>query len=137
MYLFTTDDRIPVKIGDVTFWISPLTNDTRADISTAVSLSSGKKRLDVKKLYSLYIKYAVKRIDGVKLPRGGVYKVKKDKKGNLTETCLKEVLNLSCAPMLAQAALSLFSEIKPLDIEGVVVDIEETIPEKKLESLSL
>ena len=137
MYLFTKDDRIPVKIGDVTFWISPLINETRADISTAVTLSSGEKRVDVKKLYRLYIKYAVKRVDGVLLPNQDAYKVKKDKKGNLTDACVDDILNLSCAPTLAQAALSLFTEIKEVDIEGIKVDIQGTMPEKKLESLSL
>ena len=136
MYLFTKEDRVPVKIGDVTFWIAPLDNDERAEISTAVTNQGGTKRVDVKKLYQLYLKYAVKRIDGVKMPNGKPWKIKFTKTGHLTEDSLDKLLTLACAPQLAQVALDLFTEIKESKIEGVEVDIKGTIPEKKLESLS-
>ena len=137
MYLFSKTDRIPVVIDEVTFWIAPISNEQKADIASIVGFDGGEKSIDREKMYRACLKYSVKRVDGVLLPAGGKFQVKLDKKGNLTEKSVDDLMMLSCSAKLASASVILMNEIKDVDLDGVTVDIKGTIPEKKLESLSL
>ncbi len=137
MTLFDKNDRIPVKIGDVTFWVAPLNQNEKAELATAIGFDSGEKVTDMNKLYRCCVKHCVKRVDGVTRPNGTKYAAKLDNKGNLTDKAVDDIMMLGCSSQLARAASILWSEVKEVDIEGVTVDIKGTMPEKKLESLSL
>ncbi len=118
--IYRCSDRLPVKIGDITFKISPLTFQARSEIQSDLMLASkGDMERAVQASYKS-IKHAVKDISGLETYDGEDYKLSFDNEGSLTDECVSDLLNLEVFTELAMVAMSLLKGVpdKILDNDG-------------------
>jgi hypothetical protein len=79
MIIYKMSDRIPVEIGELRFWISPLSYGQKMDLSNCSSVVSGEQKIDGVKFASLLLKYSIKEIEGLTNFDGTEYKLSFDK----------------------------------------------------------
>lgn len=102
--IYKTTDRIPVKISDITVFISPLTYAQKEEIQNAFMQNK------VFEASRLAIKYAVKKLDGVSLSDGSSYTLELEN-GALTDGCVDDLLNMSQSQKLAMVCSTLVGSI--------------------------
>lgn len=103
--VYRISDTFDVKIGQVTFKISPLDYKTKADMQSKVI--SGKP-MDAA---VLALKNAVKDVSGLKLPDGSSYKLEMEENGSLSDNTINDLLNIPEAAQLNVVAISLIHGI--------------------------
>ena len=130
MIIFKTTDRVPVKIADVTFWISPLTLDQRRQINDLTKLSGGAEKVDGFSAAEYYVKFGVKSIDGLTLADGSAYQCAYGEDGTLDDATLGDIFQLGCFSQLITACTNL-SAIAANKIEGVSIDLKAVKASKK------
>jgi hypothetical protein len=126
MIIHKITDKIKVKIGEIAFWVSPLSWDQKQDILSDAKMNDGK----VSNRNSTYkcIKYAVKDIEGVVLSDGSPYTLKLEN-GVLSDESVEEILNLELSPRLIMTCYSLvhgvpnkiFNPVTGEPLEGVEI----------------
>lgn len=126
MIIHKITDRIKVKIGEITFHLSPLSWDQKQDILSETKMveGSGKNRNSTYKC----LKYAVKDIEGVTLEDGSPYTLKLEN-GILSDECVEDLLNLELSPKLIMACFSfvqgvpnkIFNPVTGEVVEGVEI----------------
>lgn len=110
--VFKRSDRIAVKVGDLTFKLAPMTIDQKTECQQA--FLKGNSKADLKELTKgiiLSLKYSVKSVDGLVDANDEPYKVSLDDKGNLTDECIDDLLNLQTGKQLTQICASLTNGI--------------------------
>lgn len=135
--IYKTTDKLPVKIGDITFKISPLSFEHRSLIQADLSLSS-KGDLSAAGAASFKaIKYAVKSIEGVETLDDSKYELEFDGK-ELKDECVNNLLNLEVSLDLIRVALSLLGGVpdKIVDehgkpVKGITLLYKKTSSKKK------
>ena len=101
--IYRTSDKLPVKIQDITFKISPLTFQHRSEIQS--HLSKAQDDFNEASIGSFKaIKYAVKEIDGVENYDGSDYKLEFED-NVLTDDCVNDLLNLEVFLDLANSLI--------------------------------
>jgi len=126
MIIYKTTDRIKVKIGEVTFHLSPLTWDQKQDILNDAKLSEGKPSNRNSTYKSL--KYAIKSVEGISLADGTAYQVDLDN-GILSDACVEDILNLELSPKLILACYSM--------VQGVPNNIYNPMTGEKIEGVEI
>lgn len=107
-------DRISFKIGSVSFILSPLSYLQKQELSDCTRMVAGEQHFDLVKAQSLYVKYSLKDIKGLKDYNGEDYKLEFD--GDfLTDDCVSEILNLEEREKLTNASWQILNGIKPLE----------------------
>lgn len=104
--IYRLTDRIPVKIGELTFWLSPLSMDQKAKIEGNRKLVSGVEEENALEGARLAIKFSVKALDGVECANSEPYVLEFDPDGALTDECVSEIMNLDGAEKLVRLALN-------------------------------
>lgn len=128
--ILKTTDRVKVKIGDVTFTIAPLTYHQKQELANCTTMRGGQERLDLAKSQALYLKYAVKGIEGVEDYSGNKYDLEFE--GDyLTDNCVSDLFHLEEREKLSLASWQILNGIKELKdpvsgekLEGVSIEVE-------------
>lgn len=135
MIVYRTTDRIPVKIGDVTIWICPLSAGQYAEVVSLTKYKGGREIPDPGAMAILTLRYCVKSVDGlgdVKYADGTDFLLEFDESGNLTEDSLSvliQVLGSDKLTLLAsQVAVKGIGDHK---IPGVKIDLKNAVTAKK------
>lgn len=104
MKIRKTTEKVPVKIGELTFKISPLSFEQKCDIQNLLAAGGSTSILKASKLA---IKYAVKDVEGLENHDGSKYEVKFDEIGlsdetidDLANTEINDSLNYVCITLL-------------------------------------
>lgn len=84
-------DRVKLSVGELTFIVAPLSRDQKREISqTTVTIEGGEPQMNLWEAQALYLKYGLKKIEGLKDYHGKDYVLKFENNG-LTEECLSEL----------------------------------------------
>jgi hypothetical protein len=126
-------DRIPVKMGEIKFWISPLKHEHRVHLSQFIKKVSGEDVVDTSGMGLYVLKCAIKEVEGVSIHDGSAYELEFDANGILTDDCLEEVLRMTNTMTLLQVVGKLIQEVKDYQIEGVEIDLKgvKSVSKKK------
>lgn len=131
MVIYKISDRIPVEVGGLKFWLSPLTYAQRIEIADATKMQSGVEIADTRLIAFLSIKFSVKEVEGLKNADGSDYILSVDSNGSLSDECVSDLMNLDLCPKIVSAASALMREIKEHEIEGVKIDLKGVKDSKK------
>ncbi len=134
--IYRREDRIPVRIGDITVKLSPLSIQQKTEIMQ--SAINGRKNADygeANKSVVLALKYAIKGIEGVEDSEGKPYVLQFEGE-SLTDACVGDLLNLGMTGKLTQVCISLangikdeFTDERGEKLEGVDI-VKASTPEK-------
>lgn len=130
--IFRPTDRIPVKIGEVTYWLAPLTASEKQELYASFRTKGGEETMDREAYARTAIKLSLKKVEGVNNPDGTPFEVETDDRGYLTELSLDDVLCLPDDIRLAACIDRL--TYKPqdlLNLDGVEVDLKRVQSVKK------
>lgn len=95
--IYRLSDRIPVKIGDVTFKLGSMTAAQKADLAECYTTVNGETVVDHTQAAIKVMKYTVKDIDGVEYATGGgEYKLSfvNGCQAELTDDCVSELMGM-------------------------------------------
>jgi len=129
MKIYRTTDRIPVKLGDLTFWFSPFKWEHKIEVSTKTLLKSGETSITASQA-RLAIKYSIKAVDGL-MSHDGTPIILELENDVLTDDSVEDVMQLENISKLTTIAFTWLNEIKDVAIEGVTVDFSSTTNTKK------
>ena len=130
MKIFRVTDRIPVKIGELTFWLSPLKWEHKIAVSNAIQLKSGDTHITTMQAKTT-IKYSVKAVDGIQNHDGTPLVLDLDESGALTDDSVEDLLQLEQFPVLVKQALTWLNGPSDTVLDGVSVDFGATQSTKK------
>lgn len=128
--VYRKEDRIKVKVGNITVKISPLTYREKAEAQAMIMSNTTNAGMDGS-LYAL--KCCIKEIEGLKLPDGSKYELKfEDDK--LTDECVDDLTNieendklfLACLAFLNGIPKKFINPITGEELEGVKIIKEKS-----------
>lgn len=135
MKIRKTTEKIPVKVGDLTFKISPLSFEQKCDIQNVLMAGTA---ISILKASKLAIKYAVKEIEGLENVDGSKYEVKFDEQGlsdevidDLANTEIGDSLNYMCISLLNGLPSRFEHPVTKEPLKGVSFIETEKTEEKK------
>lgn len=131
MKIYKSSDRIPVKLGPVTFWLSPMLWKHKTEIIGLTQMSGGQEKVDGNKIAFLTVKYSLKSVDGLQCADGSPYELETDSDGIPSDDAVSELFQLDNADRLVLVASTWIHKIKPLDLEGVEIDLAQVKSTKK------
>ncbi len=114
--IFRTSDKIPVKIGDITLTISPMSLAQKTELQS-VMLSAKTDPMRAVKGAGLAIRFAVKGVTGVECMDGSPWTPTFGDDGILTEDSCDELLNLEESPKLIALCTQLVAGVP---VNGVI-----------------
>lgn len=109
--LYRTSDRIPIKIGDAIFRVSPLTKAQKISVQSMIMKENGDLIEDTYEKAALLFKYSIKGVEGVEYATGGNYVVEMED-GVLSDKCVDDLLNMEEKNKLAVVLWSFVDSIK-------------------------
>ena len=134
MRIYKTSDRIPVKIDDVEFKISPLTFEQKSIISSCVKTVAGETVYDGSRAAFLGVKYAVKEVKGI--THGEEEFELEFDDGVLSDECVNDLLNLELNEKIIITCTNLLCGIPDKIIDTTtgtpLVGVEFNRPTKKV-----
>lgn len=123
MKILRLKDRLKITVGDVKFWISPINAIQKKEIAGCTKMQGGKETFDLFAAQMLYLKYGLKKIEGIKDYNDKDYELEFD--GDyLSDESVSEIMTLECSPKFLEAAWSVFNGITGEKIEGAKVEVE-------------
>ena len=132
MIIYRLTDRIPVQIGELTFWLAPLSASQKSELLSLVTVHAGEERVKPMEVALRCVSMSLKKLEGVKTADGEPYELSFDPSGNLSRECAEEIFGLDGAEkMLLVCKEFAFSELKDPKLEGVVVDFSKVHTLKK------
>ena len=131
MIVYKVTDRIPVKIGEITFWVSPLTFSQRNELASYAQMKGGVENIDNMKVVMSVLKFSLKQVDGLTCADGSPYVLELGQDGCATDDAIGEIMGISGADKLITAASMLAGQIKEHDIKGVKIDLTQVRSVKK------
>ena len=124
-------DLIPIKIQDVTFWITPLNQEQKLKIIDSAINDNGEKLVDVAKQGTMAMRLCIKEVEGLETSDGKPYKLKFDKTGELSVETINDLLSLHFCQQALVACYQLMINPQSIDVKGVDVDLGRVKPLKK------
>ena len=124
-------DFIPLKIDDITVWITPLTQEQKSQIIALMTLADGQKEADIIAQGSMAMRYSIKDIEGIKTLDGKKYKLRFRKDGTLTDECVAELVNMTHGEKALVACYQLMLNPSKVKVQGVEVDLKGSKVVKK------
>lgn len=131
MIVYKTSDKIPVKIGDLTFMLSPMKWAHKQEIADLIKKRSGNDVLEPVKEAFLTLKYSVKAVRGAKCADGTDYELPIDENGIATDEGVEDLFQFDSVPSLITVALTWFDKVKEIKLDGVSVDFGAVETKKK------
>ena len=131
MVIYPINYRIPVKLGTVTVWISPLSWGHKQEILNCKKLEGGVEVDDAMKRVFLTLKYSMKSVDGLTNPDGSPYVLTLDTAGNASEDAISDLMQMDGFATLIKICATLMGEIKDLEVDGVKVTVKDGLIVKK------
>ena len=121
--VYRVTDKLPVKIGDIIFQISPLTFAQRAEIQADLTKAAKGDLSKATDASYKAIKYAVKSVENLTNIDGTPYQVTLENK-ILTDECVNDLLNLEEYMKLSAVTTNLINGVpeKICDAEGKVIE---------------
>lgn len=133
MIVYKTTDRIPVKIGEVTLWIAPLSAGQYAEVVSLTKLKGGQEIPNAGGMALLTLSYCIKSVDGLdaKFLDGSEFELEfeGEKISDESLNCLIQILGSDKLCLLASQVAT--KGIGNYKIPGVVIDLKSAIPVKK------
>ena len=127
--IYRTTDRVNIKIGDLTFKLSPLSFYQKMEVTSQKTIEEGQSVEDIMKMTFMSIKFAVKEVEGFVTVDGSKYELSFDEQGNLTDQCVEELLNSEVSEELMYSALNM--------VNGVPSVIRNPITGAKIEGVEI
>lgn len=135
MVIYRPSDKIPVKIGDLTLLISPLSAEQNAMILSLTRMKGGEEVADAARMALVTLKYCVKEVQGLNgatFADGSPVSFDFDENGILTDDSITVLYGLLNTATLNLLAAKLATEgIKKHDIPGVSFELDKVITSKK------
>lgn len=135
MVVYRITDRIPVKIGDATFWLAPLSSEQKSRIFALAITKSGTSIENAFKGAVLTMQFSLKKLEGVMTATGEPYELEFGEDGMLTEQCAEELCSLGAGAQIIKLAIKWAQDtIKSpaeCDMTGVEVDFAKVESVKK------
>lgn len=107
-------DRIKLTISGIDFYIAPLAVFQKHDVQSCTYIKEGKEYYDLLKAQSLYIKYALKKVVGLKYHDESDFELKFDANGDLSDESINEIFNMPIRSQLNTAAFQLLNGLTEL-----------------------
>lgn len=137
MIIYRLTDRIPVRIGEVTFWLAPLSASQKSELLSLITVKQGEERVKPMELSVRAIQFALKKIEGVQDASGETYELLVGEDGYVTRECVEEVLGLDGSDLLIRTCKHFaLEDITDPKVEGVVVDFANVQTLKKSAKVS-
>lgn len=131
MIIYRMTDRIPIKIGGVTFQVAPLSHYQKATLLEFRKTLKGVELIDSFKLTEKVMACSIKGVDGLTLRDGSPYELKWDDSGELTTDCVAELMQVDGFEKMIQVVQKFaFDSITDPKLEGVEIDFG-AVPLKK------
>lgn len=132
MIIYRVTDRVPVKIGDVEFFLAPLSLKQKQEIISHFRVKAGEETFDREKYAFAAVKKSVKEVHGLNLLDGTAYQLSFDSNGELTDECVEDLLSIDPDGRLRAACDRFqFTGLKNGDLEGVTIDLSRAKDVKK------
>lgn len=133
MIILRIGDRVPVKIGEVTFWLTPLTQAQKTELLAYFKQKSGEEVVDKQAYAHRAARMAIKAVEGLKLIDNSEYQLTFDENEELTQECLEELLGLQGSQsMLSACDRFVFQGVEGTsELEGVTIDLSKAKSLKK------
>lgn len=136
MRVYLPTDRIPVRIGEITFWISPLSVAQKSILSGYFRMEGGEEIADRKGMNEKLMRLSVKGVDGVEDASGEPLVLEVGADGELTDDSYEVLKELSGAHLLVKLCMGFVSKIHDPGIEGIKVDLDQVVSVKKKQKMS-
>ena len=135
MVVYKITDRIPLKIGDATFWVAPLSWADRSELLSCYQTKSGEETHEPLKIGMLTLKMSIKEVDGVQYSDGTEFGCELDDRGRLTDDCVSELCQLDCVDKLVTVCSKLaMNGPAKMDLDGVEINFSNVKSAKKKQS---
>lgn len=125
MIVYKMSDRIPIEIGEIKLWVSPLSYGQKMELASCSTMVSGEQKIDGQKFATLLIKFSIKEVEGITNFDGTPYELSFDKDGTLSQDCLDELLQIEQSAAILRAATHLFTSMTDYDLDGVKIDMKQ------------
>ena len=130
MIIYKSTDRIPIKIGALGLTLAPLTFEQKKTLFSNVKQRAGKPVEDVEDAAKKALKYSIKEIKGAKQWDGSDFKLNFDNQGNLIDSCVEALMNLSDSGKIMDSVSKIMSNRLADEVEGVEI-VRESVGKKK------
>lgn len=131
MIIYRLTDRIPVKVGGLTFWLSPLSYEQKTNLLDCKKMQAGVEVADGGQRARLALKYAVKGVDGLKCSDGSPYAPVMDADGTLSMESVDELTGLDACLPLVRVCVGLINGVSDPGVEGAEVKLSEVVDGRK------
>ena len=135
MVVYRTTDQIPLKIGKMTLWISPLSALQKTDILGCTKMRAGEEIADAPKMALYTMKMCIRKLEGLngtKYSDGSSIELSFEADGSLDNDSLTAVMQIIDTSKTTSIAAQLLSgSIDDIDIKGVKVDTAGVVHAKK------
>lgn len=130
--VYRPTDRIPVRMGGATFWVSPLTNQQYAEVMALVQMRAGEEKVEPMALARKTLKFSLKEVEGLSYASGEPYVLSFDESGNLSDECVEDFIRMNgSANLITVCGQFSMNGVRELTLEGVEVDLKGTKSVKK------
>ena len=103
MKIYTVEDRVKIKIGELVVSISPLSFKQKMEIQAKINENASEGTL-------LAIRHGVKKVEGVERSNGEKYELSFED-GLITDICANDLLNMEMGGVIATACVNLIQGI--------------------------
>lgn len=143
--VYSVNTRIPIKIGDVTFKLSPFSQAQKIEMAEFAQFEGGQYLQNASRMTFRAIKYSVKEVEGLEdALTGQPYKLEFDDSGCLTDESVNDLLSIeivdklmiSCMAMLKGIPKEIINQQTGQKMEGVEVMPAESALKKNIQVAS-
>jgi hypothetical protein len=132
LILYRPTDRIPVRIGPVTFWVSPLSYLEKAELISLVQRKEGEENTPAFRYAIETLRRSLKKVEGLKCADGSDYALEMGDDGYPTFESVEDLANVEGSEKLITIVGNFaMKEIKDYGLEGVVIDFSKVESVKK------
>jgi hypothetical protein len=124
MVIYRLTDRIPCKIGELTFWLSPLSHEQKVNLLECKKMEGGQEVVDNVRRARLAMKYGIKEVEGVSCADGTPYRPDMDTDGTLSWAAVDEISELGSLTEIIQASTLMLGKFWEVKIEGVEFNLK-------------
>lgn len=132
--ILRTTDLMKFTIGEVSFYVSPLSNARKTEVTSCTMIRNGEQVFDFVSAQHKYIKYGLKKIEGVEGYDGKPYELQFE--GDcLTDDCVSEIFTLEekqnlilCLWQVFTGVPEKFVDDNGAELQGVALEI---LPKEK------
>ena len=128
-------ERIEMKMGDLSFWVSPMTYRQKSEIAGCSRMVEGELETDTVTMAFKSVKFCLKDFKGIETFNGEEYRPEFEKNGDLTDDCTETILNIVQSAELSRFCLSFLSGIQEQLVDGngkPIEGVEIIFPKKEI-----